>query len=387
MSHGLQLHLDRSVIDEATFNPYGLRLETGLAARVRLEGRSFVDLASNNYLGLAMDPRVLAAACRHVERFGVSTCGTPVATGATVAHEELENRLARFVGVESAMLLPSCYQLGSGFLRIVAGIEDCVLVDHDAHSSLVDGARAVGCKIRPFRHNDVSSLEKNLRHSAAHPRRFVLTESVFSTQGTVAPLQEMARLCEQYGAILVVDDSHGIGVLGPAGQGALRHFGLDSFPGIYIASLGKALGGLGGVLGASREVVEYLRYSTPSLIYSTGLSPASVGALLEVLEILQSEGETLVARMFSHCARIRAAFQKRGFTLTQAQAPINAVVMGSASKTVGLSKKLYERGILSTPFIPPSVASGRGTVRLIAGAHLDEEALSHVESTVQELEP
>lgn len=387
MSHRLRLHLDRSVIDGASFNPYGLRLETGLAARVQLEGRPFIDLASNNYLGLAMDPRVLDAACRHVERFGVSTCGTPVATGSTVAHEELENRLARFVGVESALLLPSCYQLGSGFLRVVSGVEDCVLVDHDAHSSLVDGARAVGCKIRPFRHNDLSSLEKNLRHSAAHPRRFVLTESVFSTQGVVAPLQEMARLCEQYDAILVVDDSHGIGVLGPAGQGVLNHFGLAPFPGIYIASLGKALGGMGGMLGASREVVEYLRYSTPSLIYSTGLSPASVGALLQVLDILQSEGEALVARMFSHCVRIRTALQNRGFTLTEAQAPINAVVMGSASKTVGLSTGLYERGILSTPFIPPSVAPGRGTVRLIAGAHLDEEALEHIEAMIQQIEP
>lgn len=387
MSSSLRVQLDTSIVDGLSFNPYGLALHTGLAQRVIIDGRPFIDLASNNYLGLAMDSRVIANACRCLERWGSSMCGTPVATGTTQLHQELEARLAQFVGVEAAALLPSCYQLGSGFLRCLAQPDDCVLIDQDAHSSLLDGARSVGCKIRPFRHNDPASLEKNLRFSASHPRRFVLTESVFSTQGSVAPLSQIVELCLRYDAIPVVDDSHGIGVLGQGGRGALSHFGFDDFPGIYLASLGKALASTGGMLGASKQVVDYLRYSTPSLIYSTSLAPASVGALLAVLDILQHEGDALVARIFTHRDRISHALKRRGFTVVCAEAPINAVVMGSASRTVALSQELYHRGILSTPFIPPSVPKGRGTVRLIAGAHLNEEALSQVVAAIEELEP
>lgn len=349
----------KALVAEVGFNPY----------RVPYDDRQYLDLASNNYLGLAGHPQVKKAAGAAIEEYGVSFCGTPVASGCSRLAGTVAGRLAEFAGLSSAILFPSCYQANNGLFCALCTKEDLILIDQYAHSSLVEGVRAVGCRINPFLHNDMAHLEKVLKRAAGYRRIYVVTESVFSTEGSIAPLDQINALCQTYGAVPVVDDSHGLGVIGEHGRGVLEHFGMKGFKGIYTASLGKALANMGGMVAGDEETMEYLGYLCPHLIYSTALTPPVLGGIMGVLDVLEAEFETLSKRMWHYKEIIAGAIRPERVS----QAPINAVFCGDAGAAVRLSGALYAKGILSTPFIEPSVPKHACVVRLIAGAGLREE--------------
>ncbi|RCK80333.1 MAG: 2-amino-3-ketobutyrate coenzyme A ligase [Candidatus Ozemobacter sibiricus] len=377
-----RLRLDARLAQEAGFNPYYRHLQSGLNDPVRLDGREFLNLAANDYLGLAADPRVGRAIAAAVARYGASLCGTPIATGCVDLLRALEQRLAAFVGLEDGVVLPSCYQANNGLFSAVAGKEDVILIDHYAHSSLIEGAKAVGCKIRPFLHNDVEHLASLLGKVRGHRQAFVVTESVFSTEGSIAPLAAMVEVCERFGAVPVVDDSHGIGVLGANGRGVLEHFGLTDFPGIYTASLGKALANAGGLIAGRRSLIEHLRYFCPHLIYSTALPPGVAAGVEAVLDILAAEFPARRRLLWEHRDTLRRGLTAAGFTVMAGEAPINSVLAGSAVQTLRLARAFYEAGLLTTPFVYPSVPLSEGRVRLIAGAGL---TLARVQAAVAAL--
>lgn len=260
------LQVDRSPLEALGFNPYYLPWSGLHRGRPNLGGQPFFDLASNDYLGLASDERVQAAAIQALRDYGSSQCGTPIATGHTPLLADLEQELARFIGVEAALVFPSCYQANLAVLPAIAKPEDVILLDHYAHASLVQGVKAVGCKMKPFLHNDLAHLEQQLAASRSYRQAFVVTESVFSTEGSVAPLDQIVTLCRKYDAIPLVDDSHGLGVLGRNGRGILEEKGLHDFDGLYTASLSKALANMGGVVGGPEPLIEALRYSCAGLI-------------------------------------------------------------------------------------------------------------------------
>jgi 7-keto-8-aminopelargonate synthetase-like enzyme len=264
----------------------------------------------------------------------------------------------------------------------VAAPPDLIIVDHYAHASLVQGIKAAGCKIRPFRHNDMGHLEEQLSAAAKYRHTFVVSESVFSTEGSVAPLDVIVNLCRRYGAIPVVDDSHGLGVLGKAGRGILEEKSVVEYPGLYTASLGKALAHLGGMIAGRHAVIAALRYSCPGLIYSTALPPACLAGLLCALEIIRQEFGRLSARLWRDHSRLVAALRRAGFALSSAPAPIAAVQGGSTAATLALAKRFFERALLGTPFVPPSVPEGRGILRLIAGAKFNEPAMDEVVAAI-----
>ncbi|HWQ40674.1 MAG TPA: pyridoxal phosphate-dependent aminotransferase family protein [Desulfosporosinus sp.] len=377
--------LDESLAKVTDFNPYYQRIDSGLDRKIRVNGHEMIDLASNNYLGLATDGRVKQAAMEAVQKYGVSLCGTPIATGYLDLYQRLEKKLSCFVGLEETIILPSCYQANNGLFSCIAGPQDLIVVDRLAHSSLIQGIKSVGCKIRPFLHNNLEHLGGILRRSTGYRQVFVVTESVFSTEGSIAPFQEIMQLCETYNALPVIDDSHGLGVLGKSGRGILEEQGIEGYLGIYTASLGKALANSGGMISGKKGLIDYLKYYCPHLVYSTALTPAVLAGIETVLEIIQSEFGVIKGRLVTHQQEIYDSLIEGGFTVVPGEAPINSIQSGSKEATLFLAKKLYDKGILSTPFIEPSVPVDEGRVRLIAGANLTQETVTEATEIIQRL--
>ena len=369
------LSIDKSPLEALGFNPYYQPLEGLGHGRPRIKGKPYFDLASNDYLGLASDGRIQSAIIDAVQKYGSSMCGTPIATGYAEILAELERTLSRFAGLEAAVVFPSCYQANVALFSTIATAQDVIIVDHYAHASLAHGIKSVGCKVKPFLHNDLAHLEKQLAVCQGFRQAFVVTESVFSTEGSIAPLEQIADLCKSYNAIPVVDDSHGIGVLGETGRGILEHEALGEYDGIYTASLGKALANAGGMIGGKRVFIEALRYSCPGLIYSTALPPASIAGTLGALRIIEQEYSRLRDRLWGNHQRLCDRLSSLGFGLHAGKAPIAAIRSGAAENTLRLAKEFFDCGILATPFVPPSVPLGRGVLRLIVGAKLNAQAV------------
>jgi len=367
--------LDDTVAREAGFNPYYPLIQSGLDDPIVIDGKPFINLASNNYLGLSADIRLAEAAIDGIRKYGVSMCATPVASGYSDLFRDAEDALSSFSGLEASLIFPSCYQANNGLFKAIARQGDLFLFDRCAHSSLIEGIRSTGCDNRPFRHNDLEHLENILKRSTSHQQVFVVTESVFSTEGVMAPFLEMYALCLHYGAIPVIDDSHGIGVIGKKGRGILEYSGIQDFQGIYTASLGKALAVNGGVVSGKNSLIRYLRYFTSHLIYSTAIMPATLNALLRVLQIIGDEFTEISGRLWSHTNRLAEALKKAGYRMTLSESPINSICAGNSLETLQMTRRLFDAGILSTPFIYPSVPEENGRIRLIAGANLKESSI------------
>lgn len=367
--------LDDRVAREAGFNPYYPLISSALDDPLLIGDREFINLASNNYLGLANDPRVVDAAIEGMRAYGVSMCSTPVAAGYNKLFREAEEALATFSRLDQALIFPSCYQANNGLFQAIASHDDLIIADRSAHSSLLEGIRTAGCKFRPFRHNDMNHLEEILELSSTYSHVFVVTESVYSTEGSIAPFREICDLCDHYGAIPIVDDSHGIGVIGSHGHGVLEHAGIIEFQGIYTASLGKALAINGGFIAGNKELIGYLRYSISHLLYSTAIMPAALKALLMILEIIKEEFQEISERLWSYTRVLHDGLRESGFRLTGSTSPIVSVCSGDPVQTLRLSKSMYEAGILGTPFIYPSVPVTESRIRLIAGANLKPESV------------
>ena len=379
------LVVDKHIARELDFNPYYRIFESGLKDPVIVEGEEFINLASNNYLGLADDRRVKEAIKQAADSYGASLCGTPIATGYAGVYKKCEKRLADFIGLEDAALFPSCYQANSEIFTGLVSKDDVVLIDHFAHASLISGVKRTGCRIRPFLHNDMGNLEKQLLQVRKYRRVFVVTESVFSTEGSIAPFDEIIRLCNTYNAIPFIDDSHGIGVIGKNGKGILEEKGIVHFKGIYTASLGKAIAHTGGMVAGSKELIEYIRYSIPGLIYSTALPPVIIAGIIKVLDILSTDFAVLSSRMWEHKKKIQSALTGAGFTLSHGEAPIISVHCNSTYNTILFTKKLFKERIIATPFIPPSVPPEGGRVRMIAGANLGKDSIARAISVFRKM--
>jgi len=381
---------DRIVVDDTVLktvghNPYYLSVSSDLGDPVTVEGRSYINLASNNYLGLANDARLKDAYIGAIRRYGVSMCATPIAGGYTDLFDAVQQSLSSFIGVERVLVYPSCTQANNGIFSALAKKSDVIIFDRCAHASLIQGIRAVGCRAYPFSHNDVDCLQYVLSRAQDHVRMFVVTESVFSTEGSIAPFRKIYDLCMSTGAVPVVDDSHGIGVIGSHGRGILEYSGIENYQGVYTASLGKAFANNCGVVGGSHSLIDYLRYFSANLVYSTAVAPCVLAGVLQTIKIVEQEFPTLARKLYSYHAVIKKTLRESGYDIVDSSAPINSIKAGSTEETIAVAKKLFDNGIFSTPFVFPSVPKREGRVRLIAGANLRESTIERAVRIFREL--
>jgi glycine C-acetyltransferase len=382
-----RLYVEDAVLKKFNFNPYYLSICSEQTDPLIVNGREMINLSTNNYLGFSNDPRIKTAYINAINKYGVSMCATPVAGGYTELFNETRKKLSSFIGVEDVLVYPSCYQANNGIFSAIVRKDDIVIFDRFCHSSLIQGIRSVGCKSLPFSHNNMENLEYLLKRFSDYPKIFVVTESVFSTEGAIAPFNIINSLCQQYNAVPVVDDSHGIGVIGKKGKGIISHSEIEDFNGIYTTSLGKALANNCGIIGGSKELIYFLSYYSSHLIYSTAVSPSVLAGINTTLDIVEEEFDVRSKTIYYYSGVIKNSLLKNGFKIVNGEAPINSILAGSSDDTILLAKKLFDKGIMSTPFVYPSVRKNEGKIRLIAGANLRESSIAKALDIFNEIKP
>ena len=342
---------------------------------VRMDGREMLNLCANNYLGLADDPRLIAAAEVAMHGHGYGMASVRFICGTQDLHRSLETRLARFLGKEDAILFAACFDANGGLFEPLLGPEDAVISDALNHASIIDGIRL--CKARRYRYanSDMADLEAQLQQARADGARFVLiaTDGVFSMDGYLAKLPEITALAQRYGALVMVDDCHATGFMGPKGQGTPAHFGVDVD--ILTGTLGKALGGaLGGYVAGPQAVIDLLRQRARPYLFSNALPPAVVGAALAALDIIEA-ADDLRARLRENARHWRAGLEAAGFTLLPGEHPIVPVMLGEARLAQEMAADLGRRGVHVAGFFFPVVPQGRARIRTQMNARLTREDL------------
>ena len=333
--------------------------------RVSVDGREAVDFCSNDYLGLARDPRVAEAAARAARDLGAGAGSARLITGTRDLHLALEAELAALVGREAALLFGAGYLAGIGIVPALVGRGDAVFSDASNHACLIDGCRLSRADVFVHPHGDADALAGLLARATGARRRLVVTESVFSMDGDVAPLREIAGLCERFDALLVVDEAHAIGVIGEGGEGVARSLGLESRVDVLIGTLGKALGAFGAFAAGLREMVRYMMHRARPFVFQTALPPPVVAAARESLRLLR-EDAALLPRWRANAARLRA-----GLGLGAGHASgIFPIVLGSEDAALAASAKLLDAGYLVQAIRPPTVPPGTSRLRVtVSAAH------------------
>jgi glycine C-acetyltransferase/8-amino-7-oxononanoate synthase len=347
-----------------------LRLVSGpQGPTVLVDGKPVLLLCSNNYLGLADHPRVREAAAEAAMRWGVGAGASRLVSGTMTIHRRLEESLAEFKGSESCLLFGSGYLANIGVIGALAGAGDTVFSDELNHASIVDGCRLSRAEVVVYRHRDVEHLAWSLRkHGRGEcARRLIVTDSVFSMDGDVAPLEEIAELADMYGARVIVDEAHATGNLGPGGRGAVAEAGLESEIDVIVGTLGKALGSYGAYVCASAEMVRYLINTARPLIYSTAPSPPAVAGALAALGLLQ-ERPHRVDRLRSNARALRRGLAGEGFPVADAHMHIVPLIVGDERTAMRLCQETLERGVFAQAIRPPSVPAGSSRLRLTAMA-------------------
>jgi 8-amino-7-oxononanoate synthase len=349
-------------------------VEGAHGAEISVEGRRCINFCSNDYLGLAADPRVAEAARRSLTQSGTGSGAAALVSGYNAEHAKLEEELATFVGRPRALLFSSGWAANLGVVRALLGKGDTLVADELNHASLIDGGRLSGADYKRVGHRDLHAFDNALRGSreSGVGSRLVATDTVFSMDGDLAPLSGLIALCAKHDAALMVDDAHGFGVLGANGRGAVGDFSPtpDSqvpTPDIYVATLGKALGCAGAFVAGSETLIEYLIQRARTWVFSTAPPPALAAAARASLRILQAEPERR-RRLFDNIRRFRSGAAQLGIALPESETPIQPLILGEASRALALSRHLYERGFWVAAIRPPTVPAGTSRLRITFSA-------------------
>lgn len=358
-------------------------LQSGQGVRVTIEGREVIMLSSNNYLGLASHPTLKASAREAIDQFGCGTASVRIICGYTELHRALEERLARFLGVEATLLFTSCSTANEGLLPVLAGEQDVIISDELNHASLIDGCRLSRAKVRVYPHASLEGLEQVLREVRGARRIIIATDGVFSMEGDIAPLPRIVALAERYGAITVVDESHATGVLGRLGRGTVEHFGLERRVDIQTGTLGKALGGaLGGYVAGSRPLIDLLIQQCRPILFSNSLPPAVVAGALAAIGVIE-EAPTLRTRLLENARWLRTELQAAGFDVPDGETPIIPLIVKETSLATGMSRRLLQEGVFVQGFGYPVVPEGSARLRIQVSALHSPEDLRKVLSAFQ----
>ena len=340
---------------------------------INLEGRDVVLLGSNNYLGLSTHPKVIAAAVEATRTFGTGASGSRLISGNNELYTTLEAKLAKAKGTEAALVFSSGYATNTSVIPVLTGEGDVILSDALNHASIIDGCRLSRAAKQVYRHCDVEHLKTLLSESAMFRRRLIVTDGVFSMDGDIAPLPDICKVATEHGAMVLVDDAHGFGVLGKDGSGTVTHFGLEAENIIRMGTLSKAVGALGGYIAGSRSLIELLINRARGFIFTTGLPPSTLAAANAALNVVRSEPE-LRKRLFLHAKHLKTALIDLGYTLLPSETQILPVILGSPKQATNIAEALLAEGIFAPAIRPPAVPPGTSRLRLtVMATHTEEE--------------
>ena len=342
--------------------PYFLTISNSEGTEVIIEGEPRLMLGSNNYLGLTTHPKVREAAVGAINEFGTSCSGSRFLNGTLVLHEILEERLAAFLRKEAAAVLTTGYQTNLALLGALMQRDDVAVMDTSNHASLYEGVMISRCRMRRYKHLDVTDCEAILSAVKPEKNAAIITDGVFSMEGDLAPLPELAALKEQYGARLIVDDAHGLGTMGPTGRGTAEHFGVEDQVDVISGTFSKSFASLGGVVAGPAPVIEFIKHHGRSLIYSASMTPPAVAAALAALDIMDNDDEPR-ARLHANVERMRAGLVQLGFKVGTAPTPVLPIYVGEEMRMLAFWKALLEHGVYTNAVLPPAVAPDDTLIR------------------------
>ncbi len=367
--------------------PYFHALESRQAPQVMMEGKRRIMLGSNNYLGLTENPQIIQAGVDALKQYGTGCSGSRFLNGTLRMHLELEAELADFLRKEAAMTFPSGFQSNLGIISAVAGHGDYILCDRENHASIYDGCRLSYARMLTYGHSDMEQLEIQLQKIPDNAGRLIVTDGVFSMQGDIAKLPEICRLAKKYGARVMVDDAHGLGVIGEGGRGTASYYGLEDQVDIYMGTFSKSLASLGGYMVASAEVVDYVRHNSRPFIFAAAIPPASCAVALASLRYIRSHPE-LVQRLSDLASYARAGLHCRGVEIIDASTPIIPIYTYEPERTLKVAMRLFEEGVYVNPVLPPAAPADGCLLRTSYMASLTEdlldEAMDIIERVIKE---
>ncbi|KWW17533.1 8-amino-7-oxononanoate synthase [Peribacillus simplex] len=342
-----------------------------------VNGRKMLMFASNNYLGLAQDQRVMEASVQATARFGAGSTGSRLTTGHSIIHGNLERKLAQFKQTEAAIVMNTGYMANMAVLTTIVGKGDLILSDERNHASIIDGCRLSRAETVIYSHADLADLEMKLQSNRGFKKTLIVTDGVFSMDGDIASLPGIIDLAERYGSLLMVDDAHATGVLGKDGRGTSEHFGLKGKVDIEMGTLSKAIGAEGGFIAGSKSLIDYLLNEARPFIFSTALSPGVVASALAAVDIILTEPERRV-RLQNMSRRLYDELTSLGYTVTGGDTPIIGIICGEPEQATLLSQELHTYGIYAPAIRPPTVPIGTSRIRLTLMAEHREPHIDHV---------
>ncbi|MEJ2051363.1 MAG: aminotransferase class I/II-fold pyridoxal phosphate-dependent enzyme [Calditrichota bacterium] len=344
------------------YYPYFPKIEASESTEVSINGERKIMLGSNNYLGLTNHPEVLEAGVEALRKYGAGLTGSRFLNGNILLHDELEERIADFVGKEKSLVFSTGYGVNLGVISTVVGPSDIILSDELNHASIVDGARFSRARVIRYSHNDMQDLERCLEQADKAKARFIATDGIFSMEGDIVDLPAMMRVAKKFGARVMVDDAHSLGVLGPRGDGTAAHFGLTDQVDLIMGTFSKSLASVGGFIAGEEPVIDYLKHHTRTMIFTAALPPAMVATVMKALEILQREPER-VRQVLKNAEYVRNSLLQMGYDIGKSTTPVVPVIIGDEMKTFSVWKELMKNGVYTNPVISPAVPADRSLLR------------------------
>lgn len=354
------------------YYPYFIAMQGNEGSEAIFQGRRMIMCGSNNYLGLTTHPKVRQAAIEAIERYGTSCTGSRFLNGTLELHEQLEGELADWVGKQAALVFSTGMQVNLGTISSLVSRCDVVVLDRDDHASIVDGARLGWGKVKRFQHNNVEDLERVLSGIDDNTGRLVVVDGLFSMEGDIAPLPEIAKVCKQYGARLMVDDAHALGVLG-GGRGTAAHFGLSSEVDLVMGTFSKSLASVGGYIAGDEDIIHYIKHHARSLIFSASIPPANAATALAALQVVREEPER-VKRVNDIGDYMRVKYRQLGFNTGNSVSPIIPIFIGDDKRAAIIWKAMFEAGVYVNMVIAPAVPEGKQLLRTsYMATHTDQQ--------------
>jgi 8-amino-7-oxononanoate synthase len=354
---------------------YFRTIESAQEPEIVIGGQTLVMLGSNNYLGLTSHPQVKEAAIGAVRRFGTGCAGSRLLNGTLTLHEVLEERLASFIGKAAAVTFSTGFQVNLGTISCLLDRGDAVYLDKQDHACIIDGARLSFAKVRKFAHNDPAELRRLMATERAAQGRLVVVDGVFSMEGDIAPLPEIVKVARDFQAAIMVDDAHSLGVLGIRGRGTAEHFDLEGEVHLVMGTFSKSLASIGGFIAGDREVIDHIRHSARSLIFSAALAPAAAAAAAAALDILEQEPERR-EQLWRNTRFLMDGFSSLGFDTGESQTPVIPIIVGDDERAFAMTRRLHEQGVFVNPVVSPATPPGRALLRTSCMATHTEAHLS-----------